>query len=205
MRRTHPALEALRATALLLLVPCLGLLLACGDSSPSAPSGPPTGTPSTPGTPGTPGAAIPDSVAGNWKAGTISALGFWDTHTGEYEWAGHGYAVFFTFEPDGSYKMFLYFLVRSYGCVMETWTEMDGTVTFGDGTFVTHATEGHQKAADTCNAHNNFERPATTDELAQNSHTFYWAFEPDGSGKTYMRIGFDLENRDSWNWFARYE
>jgi len=195
MRPIARITTAVRAGALLLLAPCLALVTACSDSSSTAPDGPP----------GAPGGSIPDSVVGNWKAGTISMLGFWDTHTDDYLGAANGYAVFFTFEGDGTYKMFVYFLLRSYGCVAETWTEMNGTATFGDGTFVTRPTTGRYKAADTCNAAHNFERAATADELAENRTTFYWAFEPDEDGKTYLRIGFDLENRDAWNWFEQYD
>ena len=143
-------------------------------------------------------------MVGDWKAGTISMLGFWDNHTGDYVGATSGLAIFFTFEPNGEYSMLLYVLQRPLAwCVTQAWTELRGTVEFDGGTFVTNPTVVRYKASDNCSSENNFDRAATTDELLDERRTYYWAFEPDEYGKTYMRIGFDLANRDAWNWFEQ--
>lgn len=199
----------MRSTPTLLLVAYAALVAACTDTTatepgtPSAPPAPgaPNGTPGT--TPngasngGTSSSTVPTSLLGDWRAGTISMLSFWNSHTGDYVGAASGYSVFFSFQADGKYTMNVYFMTRSYGCVTEGWTELRGTAQFGaNGTFVTHPTTGRYKGSDNCVARMNFDRAATSEELAGQRKTYYWSFETNATdGKTYLMLGSDPDAR----------
>jgi hypothetical protein len=146
---------------------------------------------------------VPDELAGGFQTGVVSLLSFWNSHTGDYV-GRNGYLASFTFERDGTYRLLVYSLKRgSYGCTTEVWSEYAGAVTFGEGTFETRPTSGRYKVADSCFG-NFYQRVASSADLEANSRTWHWAWERHAAdGKTYLRIGFDLESRESWNWFAR--
>jgi hypothetical protein len=146
---------------------------------------------------------VPAELAGSFRAGALSLLEFWDTHTGAYE-GRNGYTVFFRFAQDGTYQLLVYTLQRGYnGCSTEVWSEYGGPVTFAERTFELRPTSGRYKVADSCYGHF-YERVASSEDLEANSRTFYWAWERNAEdGKTYLRVGFDLDSRDDWNWFAR--
>ena len=55
---------------------------------------------------------VPAELAGTFKAGTVSLLEFWNTHTREYV-GRNGYLAFFTFDVDGTYKLLVYTLMRA--------------------------------------------------------------------------------------------
>jgi hypothetical protein len=149
---------------------------------------------------------VPGSFVGDWSAGTISLLSFWDNHTGDFLGTTGGQAIFFTFQPNGEYSMFLYVLQRPLAwCNVQGWTELRGTVTFDGATFVTHPTVGRYKGSNNCAESDNFDRPATAGELAAEERTYHWAFEPNADGKTYLRIGRDPSNREYWSYFRRVE
>jgi hypothetical protein len=149
--------------------------------------------------------SVPAEFVGDWQAGTVSRLQFWESHTGDYV-GRNGYLAFYTFERDGTYKLLVYTLQRcTSGGTTEIWAEYSGAVTFGDGTFETRPASGHYKVEDSCFG-NFYERIASSEELEQNSTTMYWAWERnDTDGKTYLRIGFDRESHEFWNWFQRYD
>jgi hypothetical protein len=142
-------------------------------------------------------------AGGTWKAGTVSLLSFWDSHTGQFV-GRNGYLAYYTFERDGSYKLLVYSLKRGpSGCATEVWSEWQGAATFGDGTLEVRPTSGRYKVADACFG-NFYGRVASSDELEANGTTSYWAWERDAaSGRTYLRVGSDRENREAWNWFER--
>jgi hypothetical protein len=192
-------LSRARGTRALLLAAAAALSAACADASATGPDGS-SGSPDGSGSGS--GGNVPSSIVGSWKAGTISSLGFWDTHTGDYLGTAGGIAIFFKFQPNGGYTMQLYVMTRSYGCVTEAWTQLQGTVTFdGDGTFVTHPTVGRYKASDNCIARNNFDRAATSAELDGQRLTHYWSFEVNQTdGKTYLMIG---RSPDTRSFFSR--
>jgi hypothetical protein len=189
-------MRALRATALLPSLVAL-LLAACGgDNSATGPGDDNPGDPN-----GQPGGRVPSELVGDWKFGTISMLSFWDDHTGDYLGSASGVAVFFTFKPNGRYTQLVYVLARNYGCVTQTWTEMQGAVDFAGGSFETEPTAGRYKASDNCIGRNNFERPMTAGELAGVQRTFLWRFEANpNDGKRYLMVG---HNADTWSSFQR--
>jgi hypothetical protein len=200
MRTTHGTIRrTLNAVRTNVLLPGLvGILLAAcgGDKSPSGPADNDSGGPE-------PGGYVPGSVVGNWKFGTISMLSFWDDHTGDYIGTASGVAVFFIFAPDGRFTELVYVLARNYGCVTQTWTEMEGTVNFGSDTFDAAPKSGRYRASDSCIERNNFERPMNVDELAGAHRTFLWRFETNpNDGKTYLMVGHDA---DTWSSFERTE
>ena len=147
------------------------------------------------------GGHVPSSVEGDWKFGTISMLSFWDDHTGDYVGTAGGVAVFFQFEPNGTYTHQVYVLVRNYGCVQQTWTEMRGTVDFSESTFLATPKQGKYKASDTCVERNNFQRAMTSAELADRRYEYLWKFERNPNDqKTYFMVGHDEE---TWSHFRR--
>jgi hypothetical protein len=149
---------------------------------------------------------VPDEfVGGTFKAGALSLLQFWNSHTGEYV-GRNGYLAFFTFGRDGTYTLLVYTLMRgNYGCSTEVWSEYAGTATFREDTFETRPTSGRYKVVDSCFG-NFYQRVASSADLEANARTWYWAWERNAAdGKTYLRIGFDRESRESWNWFERTE
>jgi hypothetical protein len=80
-------------------------------------------------------------------------------------------------------------------------------VTFREDTFETRPTSGRYKVkvADSCFG-NFYQRVASSADLEANARTWLWAWERNATdGKTYLRIGFDRESRESWNWFERTE
>jgi hypothetical protein len=149
------------------------------------------------------GSVPAEFAGGTWKAGTVSLLSFWDSHTGQFV-GRNGYLAYYTFGRDGSYKLLVYNLKRGpSGCATEVWSEWQGAATFGDGTLEVRPTSGRYKVADACFG-NFYGRVASSDELEANGTTSYWAWERDAaSGRTYLRVGSDRENREAWNWFER--
>jgi hypothetical protein len=195
LRSIPNVLTRLRVRNVLPVVVALVLAACGGDGSATGPGGDPSG----PG--GGSGGNVPSEVHGDWKFGTISMLSFWDDHTGDYLGSASGVAVFFTFQPNGRYKQLVYVLARSYGCVQQTWTEMEGGVDFDDGTFTVSPARGKYKASDNCNAHNNFQRSMTASELANVQRTFLWRFETNEfDGKRYLMVGHDA---NTWSSFQR--
>ena len=147
------------------------------------------------------GGHVPSSVQGDWKFGTISMISFWDDHTGDYLGTAGGVAVFFEFEPNGTYKHYVYVLVRNYGCVTQSWTEMRGTVDFSETTFLATPKQGKFKASDNCNDRYNFQRAMTSAELAERRREYLWKFEQNpNDGKTYLMVGHDAQ---TWSHFQR--
>ncbi len=194
----------------LLLATCAGLLAACVDVAPTEPDAPdvpssPT-TPTTPGSPATPGSTVPSQFVGDWTAGTVSLLSFYDSHSGAYQGTTGGLSISFRFKPNGEYVFYLYVLQRPLAhCTREAWTELRGRVTFEGDRFATRATWGRFKGSNNCAASENFDRAATAAELAERSTTYHWYVSSNEDGKSYLRIGQDLSNRNYWSYFSRTE
>ncbi|SEU09117.1 hypothetical protein [Stigmatella erecta] len=167
---------------------CAVLLSGCGDDETS-------NTPSTP---------PPSELEGDWKFGTISFTNFWGDQ-GQYIGNAGGVAVFFDFDKSGKFKQQVYINQRSYNCVTQTWTEMEGTATFDATTFTAYPTKGRYKASDTCYSSNNFERDMTKAEREDNITTYTWKYgkrdESYDDPKTYLMISQD--QGQSWNYFQR--
>ena len=88
-------------------------------------------------------------------------------------------------------------------CTTEIWAEYGGAVTFSGDSFETRPASGRYKVADSCFG-NFYSRVASSADLEANSSTWYWAWERNATdGVTYLRVGFDRESREYWNWFAR--
>ena len=191
----------------LLLATCGGLLAACVDVAPTEPGAsdaPPA--PTAPTAPATSGSAIPSQFVGDWTAGTVSLLSFYDSHSGAYQGTTGGLSISFRFKPNGEYVFYLYVLQRPTAwCTREAWTELRGRVAFDGDRFVTRATSGRFKGSNNCAASENFDRAATAAELAERSTTYHWYVSSNDDGKTYLRIGQDLSNRDHWSYFSRTE
>ena len=205
VRRT-PSTAGARHVRVLALAALLALP-ACSGGGPTVPD--PPSTPSTPSTPSppsgpAPGATVPAPVIGSWKAGTVSLLSFWNSHTGDFIGTTGGLAIFFTFEPNDGYSMLLYVLQRPLAwCNVQAWTELKGTARFENGTFVVTPTSGRYKGSNNCAESGNFDRAATPDELQAERKTYWWSFEIDArDGKTYLRLGPDAEDR---SWFSRID
>jgi hypothetical protein len=148
------------------------------------------------------GSVPAEFAGGTWKAGTVSLLSFWDSHTGQFI-GRNGYLAYYTFDRDGAYTLFVYHLTRGpSGCATEVWSEWRGAATFAGDTFEVRPTSGRYKVADACFG-NFYSRVASSDELEENSTTSYWAWERDAQGRTHLRIGFDRASREFWNWFER--
>jgi hypothetical protein len=99
-----------------------------------------------------------------------------------------------TFHPDGRYEQLWYFLRSAGSCTAESWKVVDGTVTFGAGTFALTATGGRWKYKDTCALNGSYDRPMTAADLAGERRDHVWRFEVSpNDGRSYLMIGYGAE------------
>lgn len=128
----------------------------------------------------TPATDVPSQLSGEWMYGMISPTNFWNDHSGQYSGNAYGIGVWLDFTPNGRYTQLVYIYTQQYSCRMQTWTEMEGTVTVSGSQITFYPNAGNYKASDTCVGKNNFQRAMTSSELqAKQGET--WAWEIDAS------------------------
>ncbi len=119
-----------------------------------------------------------DSVL--WKYSTVSTLGYVNTTPGSSYGSytsGGGILSTYKFFPNNRYKYQLYVQSNSYNVRVETWTEVEGIVSFskdekGQNILITQATKGQYRIVK--NGHTTI-RPISRSELSgQHSNTFLW-------------------------------
>lgn len=128
--------------------------------------------------------AVPDEVITNdstaWTISTISSTGYVNQTPGPYYntyKSGGGMLVKFNFKKNGRYTFMLYVQANTYGTDTETWTQVEGTVTFkkdakGQDIFITKAEKGTYRVTKNGNTTS---RPIPAAELAgQHSQQFLW-------------------------------
>ena len=135
-----------------------------------------------------------------WMITTLSTVGYVNTTPGPYYnnyKSGGGMIVKFKFLKNNRFKFLLYVQANTYGTDTETWTEVEGKVTFttdtkGQPVFITQAEKGVYRI--TKNGLTT-SRPIPEDELkGQHSCTYLWEkFDfPDDPKNTYLLV-VDLE------------
>ena len=136
----------------------------------------------------TPTSYVPSEVLGQWLYGTFSMSEFW-SYDGSYLGNAFELSVAFTFSADGHYEQFVASSVNNYGCRSDGFSYFKGTVNFYESdSFTVHPTEGNFRGFYNCTPQYNFNRPAASSELAD--QTFYYSFETDELGKKWMLIRF---------------
>lgn len=134
---------------------------------------------------------IPKLVQGKWIYGTVGALTYWDTSNGQFLGSGRGSAGIYEFNPDGTYKEYVYIEVRMYNMLTQVWTTTEGTVTFQGDTYTVRPTKGHYKTAGT----RTIDRPMTDEELKKGIKTYKWKLEKDSEGRQKFIVPFDDGSR----------
>jgi hypothetical protein len=170
-RRAATALAALFAVS----------LAACTVADATSPDDGGTDIPASGGT-------VPASVVGGWRYGSVSPTTFWDDHTGLYSGSAYGMSDQYEFAANGTFKEYIYIYTQSYGCKIQAWVEMQGTVNFDASQFTTRVTSGRFRTIDTCASSNNKDRAMSSSEAAERSKTNAYVLKADASGKTYMQI-----------------
>lgn len=115
-----------------------------------------------------------------WTVSTISTINYVNTTSGPYYGTtvnGGGMLVKFKFLTNNRYRFQLYVQANSYNIRSETWTEVEGMVTFakdekGQNIFITKAEKGLYRIY---NNGKNTQRPITEAELKkQHSTSYLW-------------------------------
>ncbi len=115
-----------------------------------------------------------------WSFSTMSTINYVNTQPGAYYGTttnGGGMLGKYKFLPGNRYRFQLYVQVNSYGTRAETWTEVEGSVTFskdekGQEMFVTKAEKGLYRIINNGKA---TQRPITEEELKrQHSGRYLW-------------------------------
>ena len=167
--------------------------------TPPAPTQPAPTQPA-PTQPAPPATVVPAVLLGEWTYGSPDAK-VTDRHRSEffkgswYYYVDRSAANFYltTFHADGRYDQLWYNLAGRGGCVAESWKEVHGTASFGDGTFGLTAASGRWKYLHKCDGQVriSYDRPMTADELAGERRDHLWRFETNpNDGRTYLMIGY---------------
>ncbi|MBE7171105.1 MAG: hypothetical protein INR73_10975 [Williamsia sp.] len=129
---------------------------------------------------GTVPAALITNDATYWTISTVSTTGYVNTTPGAYYntyKSGGGMLVKFKFKPNNRYEFMLYVQSNMYNNDIETWTQVEGTVTFtkddkGQNIFITRAEKGSYRIVKNGTTTN---RPIAESELkGQHSSTYLW-------------------------------
>jgi hypothetical protein len=136
--------------------------------------------------------SIPASMAGNWFNGVFSFDEFWG-YDGNYIGKISENARAFVFNPNGESEMYLTWISRpTVFCKIEAYSHYKGTVVFDEAnqSFTFTPTSGTYRGFYSCAQSSNINRPATAEELAKNTTTYYYHMEEVG-GIMYMVLKFN--------------
>lgn len=134
-------------------------------------------------------ANVPKEIVGQWIYGTFSMTEFWG-YDGSYQGNAFELSIAFNFMENGQYEMFFISTANDYGCRTEAFSYYKGSVNWDtEGEFTVTPTEGNFRGFYACSPQYNFDRAALQSELV--SQTYYYTFETDDYGKTYLVIRFD--------------
>lgn len=136
----------------------------------------------------------------SWTISTVSTVGYVNTTPGAYYntyKSGGGMIAKFQFKKGNRFRFQLYVQANSYNTNTETWTDVEGTVTFtkdakGQNIFITKAEKGVYRINQNGKLTN---RPITESELkGQHSCTYLWerTVFPDDPKHIYLLL-VDLE------------
>jgi len=115
-----------------------------------------------------------------WTISTLSTISYVNTQPGAYygsTTSGGGMLVHFKFLPNNRYKFQLYVQANTYNIRSESWTEVEGTVTFskdskGQDIFITKAEKGTYRWYNNGSIN---QRAITAEELKkQQSASYLW-------------------------------
>jgi len=141
---------------------------------------------------------VPASLLTNdstfWTISTVSTIGYVNTTPGAYYntyKSGGGMLVKFKFKENNRFEFQLYVQANSYGTDTETWTQVEGKVTFGKDekgqqVFTTEAEKGIYRIIKNGNTTS---RPIPQAELNnQHSNTYLWEKTtfPDDPNNIYL-------------------
>jgi len=141
---------------------------------------------------------VPESVLTNdstcWTISTVSTINYVNTTPGPYYntyKSGGGMIVKFKFKENNRFEFQLYVQVNSYGTETETWTQVEGIVTFGKDEkgqqiFTTKAEKGMYRIIKNGSTSS---RPIPQNELeSQHSNTYLWEKTtfPDDPNNIYL-------------------
>lgn len=132
--------------------------------------------------------SVPPEFVGSWRYGSVSPTNFWDDHTGVYAGNAYGMSHQYVFGSNGAYKEYVYVYTKSYGCEIQAWVEMSGSVRFDGASFTTQVANGHFKTIDPCASSHNKDRDMTDTERRERSGASTYAARTDASGRAYLEI-----------------
>ncbi len=148
--------------------------------------------------PATTNNAVPDAVltddSAHWTISTLSTIGYVNTTPGAnyntYR-SGGGMLVKFKFKKNGRYEFMLYVQANTYGTATESWTQVEGTVTYtkdakGQQVLLTKAEKGTYRITKNGSTTS---RPIPESELkGQHSGKFIWEKTsfPDDPNNIYL-------------------
>jgi hypothetical protein len=127
---------------------------------------------------------VPDDVITNdstyWTISTLSSVGYVNTTPGAYYntyKSGGGMIVKFKFKKNNRFQFQLYVQANTYGTDTETWTEVEGSVTFnkdakGQHVFTTKAEKGIYRIIK--NGHTTSRVIPPNELTGQHSCTYLW-------------------------------
>jgi hypothetical protein len=116
---------------------------------------------------------VPAELVGSWYDGTFSPTEFWDE--GSYE--GNAYEQYMALEIDenGTYHQYVYNGTNYYGCDLRTWSLFEGAA-FVEGDDIHFVpSRGEYQVRSNCYEDSNYNRDATSDEVAEMEDTYIWA------------------------------
>lgn len=163
-------------------------LYGCSDN-PAAPQDE-NNNPPNPGT-GT-GNTIPAALVGDWYAGDISSVNFYNPSNGSWG-APSGTGMFYKFKQNGTYEKGVLLQSSLYGCTMSFLAYNSGTMTVEGDKIVLTPTYGQIKSVDNCVAANNYEKP---DELV--TEIIFFEFAPDDFGNTPLWMRYETSSASAF-------
>lgn len=149
----------------------------------------------------TPRSEVPDAFTGNWLSGTFAMSDWWSYDGTQYEGNPYTQSVAFRFTKNGDAEFYLALASFDGTCRTEAFTYYKGTVKFDETahSFTLYPQQGNFRGFYSCIPGSNFDRPASSSELAPT--TFYYTMETDSNGKEWMVTRFSTDSNETGTYF----